>query len=96
MKNVVKIVDRKLDIHIILDNYATHKHPKVKAWLAKNPRVNFHFVPTNSSWLNLIEWFFGEVSQRLLTRLAVKSVDQLIEVIMSYIDHRNEDPKTFV
>jgi transposase len=96
MRGVVKTVDRKLDIHVILDNYATHKHPKVRAWLAKNPRVHFHFVPTSSSWLNLIERFFGELSQRQLKRLAVTSVDQLIEAIMAYIDRRNVDPKPFV
>jgi transposase len=96
MRTVVKTVDRKLDIHVILDNYATHKHPKVKAWLAKNPRVHFHFIPTSSSWLNLIERFFGELSQRQLKRLAVTSVDQLIDAITTYIDRRNEDPKPFV
>lgn len=96
MRSVVKTVDRKLDIHVILDNYATHKHPKVKAWLARNPRVHFHFIPTSSSWLNLVERFFGELTQRQLKRLAVTSVDQLIDAIMSYIDVRNEDPKPFV
>lgn len=96
MRSVVKTVDRKLDIHVILDNYATHKHPKVKAWLAKNPRVHFHFIPTSSSWLNLIERFFGELSQRQLKRLAVTSVDQLIDAITTYIERRNEDPKPFV
>src|SRR5215212_890202 len=96
MRSVVKTVDRSLDIHVILDNYATHKHAKVKAWLAKNPRVHFHFVPTSSSWLNLVERFFGELSQRQLKRLAVTSVDQLIEAIMAYINRRNVDPKPFV
>lgn len=96
MRSVVKTVDRKLDIHVILDNYATHKHPKVKAWLAKNPRVHFHFIPTSSSWLNLVERFFGELSQRQLKRLAVTSVDQLVDAITAYIARRNEDPKPFV
>lgn len=96
MRSVVKTVDPTLDIHVILDNYATHKHAKVKAWLAKNPRVHFHFVPTSSSCLNLIERFFGELSHRQLKRLAVTSVDQLIEAIMAYINRRNVDPKPFV
>jgi transposase len=95
MKSVVKEVDRSLDIHVILDNYATHNHANVKAWLAKNPRVHFHFVPTRSSWLNLVERFFAELSQRQLKRLAVTSVAELIAAITAYIDRRNSDPKPF-
>ena len=60
----MKEVGRSLDIHVILDNYATNEHAKVKSRLAKNPRVHFHFVPTSSSWLNLVECFFAELSQR--------------------------------
>lgn len=95
MRSVVKQVDRKLEIHVILDNYATHKHAKVKAWLAKNKRVHFHFIPTSSSWLNLIERFFAELSQRQLKRLAVTSVDELIAAITAYIKRRNTEPKPF-
>jgi transposase len=95
MKSVVKQVDRKLEIHVVLDNYATHKHAKVKEWLAKNPRVHFHFVPTSSSWLNLIERFFAELSQRQLKRLAVTSVDELIAAITAYIKRRNTEAKPF-
>ena len=95
MRSVVKQVDRKLEIHVILDNYATHKHAKVKAWLARNKRVHFHFIPTSSSWLNLIERFFAELSQRQLKRLAVTSVDELIAAITAYIERRNTDPKPF-
>jgi transposase len=95
MRGVVKQVDRKLEIHVILDNYATHKHAKVKTWLAKNKRVHFHFVPTSSSWLNLIERFFAELSQRQLKRLAVTSVDELIAAITAYIERRNMEPQPF-
>lgn len=95
MRSVVKGVDRKLEIHVILDNYATHKHAKVKKWLAKNPRVHFHFTPTSSSWLNLVERFFAELSQRQLKRLAVTSVAELITVITAYIERRNTEPKPF-
>ena len=56
----------ELDIHVILDNYATHKHPAVRAWLDKHPRVHFHFIPTSSSWLNLVERFFSELTTRQL------------------------------
>ena len=86
----------ELDIHVILDNYATHKHPAVRAWLDKHPRVHFHFIPTSSSWLNLVERFFSELTTRRLKRLAVTSVDQLIEAINHYIDRRNDNPTPFV
>ena len=85
---------QQLDIHVILDNYATHKHPR--AWLDKHPRVHFHFIPTSSSWLNLVERFFSELTTRQLKRLAVTSVDQLIEAINHYIDRRNDNPTPFV
>lgn len=96
LRRIERSVDKDLDIHVILDNYATHKHPAVKAWLKKNPRVHFHFIPTSTSWLNLVERFFSELTTRKLKRLAVNSVTQLIEAINRYIDRRNEDPKPFV
>jgi transposase len=96
MRKVERSVDPRLDIHVIIDNLATHKHAKVKAWLEKHPRVNFHFIPTSSSWLNLVERFFGELSQRQLKRLAVTSVDELIDAITRYIERRNREPKPFV
>jgi transposase len=89
-------IDAELQIHIIADNLATHKHAKVKAWLAKHPRVHLHFIPTSSSWLNLVERFFGELSQRQLKRLAVNHVTELITVIDRYIARRNEAPKPFI
>jgi transposase len=96
MKRVEKSVDPDLDIHVILDNYATHKHPKVRVWLEKHPRVHFHFIPTSSSWINLVERFFSELTTRQLKRLAVSSVVELIEAITTYIDQRNDNPKPFV
>ncbi len=68
----------------------------MKDWLDRHPRVHFHFVPTSSSWLNLVERFFSELTQRQLKRLAVHSVGQLVHAITSYIDHRNRAPKPFV
>ena len=94
-RKVVRTVSRDLDVHFILDNYATHKHPSVRAWLERNPRVHFHFVPTYTSWLNLVERFFSELSTRQLKRLAVNSVDDLIDAITRYIDHRNQEPTPF-
>ncbi len=96
MKRVEKSVERSLEIHVILDNYATHKHPKVRAWLEKHPRVQFHFIPTSSSWLNLVERFFSELTTRQLKRLAVSSVTELVEAITTYVEQRNDRPKPFV
>jgi len=79
-----------------LDNYATHKHPRVQRWLKRHPRVQFHFTPTSASWLNLVERLFGELTTRQLKRLAVNSVDELIAAITNYLDHRNQNPRPFV
>jgi transposase len=96
MKTVVEGVEPGLDVHVILDNYATHKHEKVRRWLERNDHVHFHFVPTGASWLNLVERFFSELTERQLRRLAVTSVPELISAIDAYITHRNEDPTPFV
>ncbi len=95
IREVEKQTDPDLELHLILDNYATHKHPKVKAWLERHPRVHFHFIPTSSSWLNLVERFFSELTQRQLKRLAVHSVGELEASIDRYINRRNKDPKPF-
>jgi hypothetical protein len=87
---------RDLDIHMIVDNYATHKHPKVKSWLKRHKRFYIHFIPTSSSWLNIIERFFRDLDDKRLHRGAFRSVPELIEAIMSYIEEHNEDPKPFV
>ena len=95
MNTVVRTTAKDLDIHVILDNYTTHKHPKVKQWLHRHRRVHFHFTPTSASWLNLVERFFSELTERQLRRLAVTSVDELIQAITDYITCRNENPKPF-
>lgn len=95
MAEVERRVDPALDLHVILDNYATHKHPRVRAWLERHPRVRFHFIPTSSSWLNLVERFFSELTRRQLKRLAVTSVEQLTDTITAYIDDRNRNPTPF-
>jgi transposase len=95
LRKIERAVPAGLDIHVILDNYATHKHPTVRTWLANHPRVRFHFTPTSASWLNLVERFFSELTTRQLKRLAVTSVSQLIDVITRYIDTRNENPIPF-
>jgi len=96
LKQMDRSVASDLAIHVILDNYATHKHPNVKRWLAQHPRGHFHFTPTSASWLNLVERFFGELTERQIRRLAVTSVEQLIAAITQYIDRRNEHPTPFV
>ena len=95
-RTVERQCDPELELHFILDNYATHKHAGVKAWLDRHPRVHFHFVPTSASWLNLVVRFFSELTQRQLKRLTVHSVGQLVHAITTYIDDRNRAPKPFV
>ena len=83
-------------IHAIADNYATHTHQRVKAWLAKHPRFKLHFIPTSSSWLNLVERFFAEITDRRIRRGVFTSVAELEQAIHDYLDRRNADPKPFV
>ena len=82
-------------IHVILDNYATHKHPKVLAWLARHPRWIFHFTPTSSSWLNAVENFFSSLTRQRLQRGVFHSIVALQTAIKSYIEEHNRDPKPF-
>ena len=84
------------DIHLILDNYATHKHPKVKAWLAKHPRFHLHFTPTSASWMNLVERFFRDLSQDVILPGSFQSVDQLVAEIWAYLAERNLSPTRYV
>ena len=82
-------------IHVILDNYATHKHPKVLAWLARHPRWTFHFTPTSSSWLNAVESFFSTMTRQRLQRGVFHSIVALQTAIKSYIEDHNREPKPF-
>jgi transposase len=95
LEHVDKRVAANLDVHLILDNYATHKHPNVKAWLADHPRYHVHFTPTGSSWINLVERFFGEITSRRIRRGTFRNVKELIRAIDSYIADRNRNPKRF-
>lgn len=95
-RKVVRSVPKELDVYFILDNVSTHKTPAVLAWLERNPRVSFYFVPKSSSWANLVERLFSELTQRQLRRLTVHNVDELIEAITDYLDRRNLEPKPFV
>lgn len=83
-------------LHLIADNYATHKHPKVQRWLARHPRFHLHFTPTSSSWLNMVERFFRDLTQNRLRRGVFRDVEELIMAIGDYIDRHNENPKPFI
>ena len=85
-----------LDLHLIADNYATHKHAKVKAWLKRHPRFHMHFTPTSASWLNQVERFFGRITADRIRRGVFKSVPQLIEAIQEFIRINNQNPKPFI
>jgi transposase len=82
-------------IHVILDNYAPHKHPKVRAWLARHPRWTFHFTPTSGSWLNAIETFFSTLTRRRLKRGVFRSIVELQTAINCYLAEHNQAPRPF-
>lgn len=96
----LKLIDqqtpRDKQLHLIVDNYATHKHESVKRWLKKHPRFHMHFTPTSSSWLNLIERWFRQITDERIRRGVFKSVKELIGAIDAYIADHNADPNTFV
>ena len=96
LKKVEGQTDKDKDLHIIVDNYSTHKHEKVRNWLKRNKRVTLHFTPTSSSWLNLVERFFGVLTEHQLKRGVFTSVDELEQKIIAYIDNNNKNPKPFV
>ena len=94
LKQVAKAYPRA-QLHVVCDNYATHKHPAVTGWLAKNPRMHLHFTPTSCSWLNLVECFFSIITRQAIRRGTFTSVADLTAAIETYIDGWNENPKPF-
>jgi transposase len=96
----LRAIDRRtpkaLDVHLIADNYATHKHPTVKAWLKRHPRFHMHFTPTSASWLNQVERFFGLITEDRIRRGIFRSVAELEAAIQDYLDQHNADPTPFV
>ena len=96
LRRLNREVPKPLQLHLILDNYATHKHPDVQAWLARNPRFHLHFTPTSSSWLNLVERWFRELTDKALRRGSFNSVPDLINSIERYLGAHNDNPKPFV
>ena len=96
LKRIDRAVAKHLDLHLIMDNYATHKTAAVKAWLAKHPRFHVHFIPTSSSWLNLVERFFAEITGKRIRRGSFASVTELEEAIDDYLLRHNATAKPYV
>jgi transposase len=95
----LKTIDGKtpagLDLHLIVDNYGTHKHPRVQSWIRRHPRFHLHFTPTSSSWLNLVERWFREITDKRIRRGAFRSVPELIAAIEDYVSNHNQNPRVF-
>ena len=96
LKQIERETGKHLAVHIIADNYATHKHAKVKQWLEKHPQFQLHFTPTGSSWLNLVERFFADLTVECIREGSFRSVRELVEAIDEYLADRNENPKRYV
>ena len=100
MAQVSALIDQTLppdlELHVICDNYGTHKHAKVQHWLQRHPRFHMHFTPTSSSWLNMVERFFRDLTQNQLRRGVFQDVEDLIMTIGNYVDRHNENPKPFI
>jgi len=96
LRTIDREVPEGLEVHLILDNYSTHNHANVKAWLAKHPRFHLHFTPTSSSWLNMIERWFGKLTEKAIRRGVFHNVPELIAAIEAYLEANNNDPQPFV
>ena len=96
LRQIERETPKDKTLHLICDNYATHKHPVVQNWLAKHPRVNMHFTPTSASWLNMVERFFRDISENRLRRGVFTSAPELVSAIDQYIAHHNTNPKPFI
>jgi transposase len=96
LKDIDANLPTGFDVHLVMDNYATHKVSQVQAWLARHPRYHVHFTPTSGSWLNLVERLFAEVTERCVRRGSHTAVRALEKAMLNYLDQRNRDPKPFV
>src|SRR5690348_1441754 len=96
LRHLDESVPPELELHLIVDNYATHQHPKVRPWLAQRPRYHMHYTPTYSSWLNQVERWFGLITQRAIRRGTFTSVADLIQKIDSFVQHYNRSSRPFV
>jgi transposase len=96
LRMIDETIAAEMQIHIICDNYATHKHPSIQRWIAKHKRFHVHFTPTSASWLNMIERFFRDLTDKRIRRGIFQDLEQLIMAIGDYIDSHNENPKPFI
>ena len=96
LRKINKSTPKDKEIHIICDNYATHKHPKVKSWLTYHKRFHVHFTPTSASWLNMVERFFRDITVARIRNGVFRSVGELVDAIEHYVSVHNKDPKPFV
>ena len=96
LRSLEASVPAELDVHLIVDNYATHKHPKVRTWLAQRPRFHMHYTPTYSSWLNQVERWFGLITQRAIRRGSFRSVKELVQKINDFVQHYNRKQRPFI
>jgi transposase len=96
LKKIDAETPQELDLHLIVDNYSTHKHPRVKSWMRRHPRFHLHFIPTSSSWLNLVERWFRELTDKRIRRGSFSSVPDLIGAINDYLQNHNQNPQIFV
>jgi transposase len=95
LKKIDHHTPKGLDLHLIVDNYATHKHPEVRAWLAKHPRFHLHFTPTSASWMNLVERFFRDLTQDVVREGSFRHVKELCDQILAYLAERNANPTRY-
>lgn len=96
LKKIDSETPEGLDLHLIVDNYGTHKHPRVKSWLRRHARFHLHFIPTSSSWLNMVERWFREITDKRIRRGTFKNVSDLIAAIKEYMENHNQNPRVFV
>ena len=96
LEKIEAATDSDLPVHLILDNYGTHKHPEVKKWFAARPRYHVHFTPTSASWLNQVERWFAEITRKRIRRGTFRSVRDLERAIREYIRDNNKDPQPFL
>lgn len=96
LKKIDSETPPELDLHLIVDNYGTHKHPRVKSWIRRHPRFHLHFIPTSSSWLNMVERWFREITDKRIRRGIFRSVPELIAAIEEYLNNHNQNPKVFI
>jgi transposase len=96
LRHIDRLTPQDKQLHLILDNASTHKHEKVQRWLKRHPRFHFHFTPTSSSWLNMVERFFRDLTQNRLRRGVFRDIPELVDAIEGYIDKHNHSPKPFI